>query len=124
MLIRTGPKNRENFWLWFTKIAAGFLIIFLLGIHLIVNHLIVPGGLLSYRQVLAYYQIPFIPIMEVFFLIIVFTHSFIGVRSIILDLNPSKRVLSIVDVALVSVGFIFIVYGTWLVIVVYQLGRL
>jgi len=124
MLIRTGPKNRENFWLWFAKIAAGFLIIFLLGIHLIVNHLIVPGGLLSYRQVLEYYQIPFIPIMEVFFLITVFTHSFIGVRSIILDLNPSKRVLSIVDVALVSVGFIFIVYGTWLVIVVYQLGRL
>ena len=119
----TGPKKRENFWLWLTKILAGMLIVLLLGVHFVVNHLVAPGGLLSYADVLAYYQVPFIPIMEVLFLIVVFLHAFIGVRSIILDLNPSKRALTLVDIGLVSIGTIAVVYGTWLVIVVVQAGR-
>jgi len=61
--------------------------------------------------------------MEVLFLIVVFLHAFIGVRSIILDLNPSKRALTLVDIGLGSIGTIAIVYGTWLVIVVVQAGR-
>lgn len=122
MEMRTGPKNREKFWLWLTKLVAGLLIIIVLGIHFVVNHLIVPGGLLSYSEVLTYYQIPFIPIMEVIFLVVVFVHAFIGVRSIILDLNPSKRLLSFIDVGLIAIGSAFIIYGTWLVIVVYQAG--
>ncbi len=123
MTMMTGPKNRENFWLWLTKILAGILIVILLGVHFVVNHLVAPGGLLSYADVLAYYQVHFIPIMEVLFLIVVFVHAFIGVRSIILDLNPSKHALTVVDISLVSIGTIAIIYGTWLVIVVVQAGK-
>lgn len=117
-----GPKNHENSWLWLAKIVAGLLIIILLGIHLVVNHLVAPGGLLSYQDIIQYYQNPIIPIMEVFFLIFVVTHALLGVRSIILDLNPSDKTLFRINRLLVAIGSIAIVYGIWLVIVIVKRG--
>lgn len=111
-------SNHENSWLWLVKIIAGLLVIFMLGLHFIVNHLLAPNGLLSYAEVVSYYKIPIIPIIEVIFLITVITHAFIGLRSIILDLNPSQTVLRWVNVLLVLLGAVCIFYGTWLVIVI------
>ncbi len=111
-------SNTENSWLWLVKIIAGLLIILMLGLHFIVNHLLAPHGLLSYAEVVSYYKIPIIPIIEVIFLITVLTHAFIGLRSIVLDLNPSRIVLRWVTVLLVVLGVICAFYGTWLVVVI------
>lgn len=106
----------ENTWLWLVKIIAGLGIVVLLTIHFIVNHLIAPEGLLSYDDILRYYSNPIIPIMEAGFLILVVVHSLIGLRSIILDLNPSAKTMRLINPLLITVGSAAIIYGLWLLL--------
>jgi succinate dehydrogenase / fumarate reductase membrane anchor subunit len=108
------PKSGENVWLWLLKVLSGLGIVIVLLIHLIVNHLTAPEGLLTHADVVAYYMNPLIVIMEAVFLILVVSHSLIGLRSVILDLNPSRGVLRLVNVSLFIVGIISTVYGIWL----------
>lgn len=112
------PNPQETAWIWLAKILSGAFIIVLMAIHFTVNHLVAPGGLLSYNEILSYYSRLFVPLMEVAFLVIVVTHALIGVRSILLDLNPSARWLKIIDRALISLGAVSIVYGTWLIVII------
>ncbi len=112
----------EGAGLWFLKILTGFLVIVVLAIHLIVNHLIVPGGLLSYADIVQYYQIPIIPMMEIVFLIFVVTHALIGLRSVLLDLRPSNILLQWINYGLGVLGIGSIAYGVWLVLVIVGRG--
>lgn len=110
--------NREKSRLWFVKVLAGLLIIFFMTLHMIVNHLVAPEGLLSYQDVLDYYQNPIIPIIEILFLITVITHCLLGLRSIILDLNPAAGLMKKLDVGLLLLGLISAIYGILLVIII------
>ncbi len=116
------PRSGEGAGLWFIKILTGFLVILILLIHLVVNHLIVEGGLLSYADVVQYYQKAIVPIMEIAFLIFVVSHALIGLRTILLDLHPSNMVLRIINYGLLLLGITSIVYGTWLVLVIVGKG--
>jgi succinate dehydrogenase / fumarate reductase membrane anchor subunit len=119
----SSPKSGEGFWLWFYKMVSGPLIIVILVIHFIVNHLApAEGGLMTWEMVVAYYQNPIIPIMEGLFLILVVSHSLIGLRSIVLDLKPSRSVLKVVDWGFGLLGAGFIVYGLWLLYAVMSFG--
>ncbi len=110
-------KAREGAGVWIFKIFAGLFIVLLLGLHFVVNHLVAPGGLLSYADVVAYYQVPIIPIIEGIFLILVVSHALVGLRSIILDLNPTDQVLKIVTILLWVIGVAAVAYGIWLLVV-------
>jgi succinate dehydrogenase hydrophobic anchor subunit len=114
------PKTREGAWLWMYKIFAGLLIVILLGVHFVINHLVAPTGLLTYDDVIHYYQVPIVPIMEIAFLAFVVSHALVGMRSILLDLNPSDQLLKIADVLFLLTGSGFIIYGIWLVITIAQ----
>jgi succinate dehydrogenase / fumarate reductase membrane anchor subunit len=111
---KSAPKSGENVWLWLLKILSGLAIVVLLAVHLIVNHLVAEGGLLSHAEVVAYYTNPWIVFMEAAFLLVVVSHSLVGLRSIILDLKPSRAVLRIIDFAFVVIGVTSSVYGLWL----------
>ncbi len=117
------PSPYENFLIWGVKIIAGLLILIFLGIHFIVNHLLAPEGLLTYADILAYYQIPAVPIMEVGFLIVVVVHALLGLRSIFLDMRLPWKFTRYMDCFFITAGIIMITYGTWLVVRVVQLGR-
>jgi succinate dehydrogenase hydrophobic anchor subunit len=54
---------------------------------------------------------------------LVISHSLVGLRSIVLDLNPSDRLLKIIDVLFWLAGIGFSIYGAWLAITIAQLGR-
>jgi succinate dehydrogenase hydrophobic anchor subunit len=114
----SAPKPGENTWLWLIKIVTGPLLVILLGIHLVVNHFIGQNGLLMYADVIAYFKNPIIPVMEVIFLVTVVTHSLTGLRSILLDLKPSRAVLRVIDWALIGLGLSSIAYGAWLALVI------
>ncbi len=116
------PKSHEGTWLWLYKIIAGGLIVILLGVHFIVNHLVAPEGLLTYNDVLRYYTTPIIPVMEIAFLIFVISHALIGLRSIVLDLNPSAKLLRVIDIIFIAAGVASTIYGIWLVMVIVQRG--
>lgn len=116
-------KPAENTWLWLLKVLAGLFIVALLGIHFVVNHLVAPGGLLSYADVINYYQNPIVPIMEGFFLVFVVGHALLGLRSIILDLNPSTSRMRWIDFILFALGAIAVLYGIWLLIILVLKGN-
>jgi succinate dehydrogenase / fumarate reductase membrane anchor subunit len=118
----SAPKTHEGTWLWLYKMVAGGLIVILLGVHFIVNHMVAPEGLLSYNDILRYYTNPIIPVMEAAFLIFVTSHALIGLRSILLDLNPSAKLLRMIDIVLIAIGVISNVYGIWLIVVIVQRG--
>jgi succinate dehydrogenase hydrophobic anchor subunit len=113
----SSPRHNEGIWLWLYKIVAGLLVIVVLGIHFVINHAVAPGGLLSYEDVIRYYKVPIIPIMEAFFLVIVVTHSLLGLRGIALDLNPSQKIRRVMDWVLTLGGAAAIIYGIWLLVV-------
>ncbi len=112
----TKPKPREGAWLWLLKLVAGVLVFVVLGIHFAVNHLVAPGGLLTYADVINYYKVPIVPVMEICFLVFVVSHCFLGLRSILLDLNPSDVLLRWIDRILVVIGAGACVYGIWLIL--------
>ncbi|MEI8132413.1 MAG: hypothetical protein WCG34_08265 [Leptolinea sp.] len=116
------PKNHENALLWFIKLLAGGLIFGLLVVHFIVNHLIAPGGLLTFNDVVQYFQNPFVLIMEGCFLTTVLVHALLGLRSIALDLNPSPKIIWYLNRGLVLFGSLAFVYGIWLLIKVSSMG--
>ncbi len=111
-------KPGENTWLWLLKIFSGLFILIILWVHFVVNHFVAPGGLLMFEDVVAYYQNPLIPIMEAFFLVFVILHSLLGVRSILLDLNLSGRILRAVDWFMTLFGLAATGYGIWLLFAV------
>jgi succinate dehydrogenase hydrophobic anchor subunit len=118
----SASRSGENAWLWLLKIVTGVLLVILLGIHLVVNHFVDENGLLTYADVVAYYQNPIIPIMEIGFLATVVTHSLTGLRGIVLDLKPSRNFLRVFDIILVIAGISVVAYGIWLVLVIVSKG--
>lgn len=120
----SAPRPGENTWIWLIKIITGPLLVILLGLHFIVNHYLgsMSSGLMTYDDVVAYFQNPIIPAIEILFLITVVTHSLIGLRGIVLDMNPSRNTLNIVTWLLVILGVSSVGYGTWLALTIASLG--
>jgi len=118
------PKSGEGSGLWFLKILTGLFVIIILAIHFTVNHMLGSmAGLLTYEEVVQYYATHLIiPIMEGLFVTIVVTHSLLGLRSIILDMKPSRGTLKLLDIVFVIGGAGFIIYGLWLIVVIVQQG--
>ena len=116
------PRSGEGTWLWLLKVITGILLVVLLFIHLLVNHFLSQHGLMNYADIVAYYQNPIIPIMEVCLLAAVVFHSLTGLRGIILDLKPALSLLKVIDAILITVGIVAVVYGIWLVTVIASRG--
>ena len=99
---------------WLVQASLGIMLMILLAIHLVVNHWAAPHGLLTYSDVVRYYDIPGIAWMEAAFLIVVTVHCLLGLHSILLDLSLSARVTRFATWLLTFVGLTAIVYGAWL----------
>jgi succinate dehydrogenase hydrophobic anchor subunit len=108
------PKRGETTWLWLLKIITGVLVVLILGVHLVVNHLVSPDGLLTFQQVVVYLSNPWVALMEGTFLVLAVFHALLGVRSVILDLHPSVRMIRGMDIVFSIVGVVAIIYGIWL----------
>lgn len=119
---RSAPKSGENSGLWLLKLVTGPLIFVLIIIHFIVNHLVGETGLLTYSQVVEYYQVWVVPIMEGLFLALVVVHSLLGLRSVILDLRPSKGLVTVMNWVFLVFGLVVFIYGIWLIRVITQVG--
>ncbi len=99
-------------WVW--QAISGFLLVVLLGWHMIEQHFIAEGGLRTYAEVVAYMQNPWVVLWEVLFLLVVVPHALMGVRSIALDTGLSDRDARRLTAALVVVGVLMIGYGLYL----------
>ncbi len=120
----SAPRPGETTWLWLVKIITGPLLVLILILHLIVNHYIgsMASGLMTYQDIVHYYQNPIIPTIEILFVATVVTHSLIGLRGILLDMNPSRTVLRAVNWLMMILGISSVVYGIWLVVTIASKG--
>jgi len=120
----SGPRPGENTWIWLIKIVTGPLLVLVIALHFIVNHYLgsLASGLMTRGDVIAYYQSPIVITIEIVFLVTVVTHSLIGLRGIILDMNPSRRVLNILTWLFVILGVFSVGYGIWLALAIASQG--
>lgn len=115
-----GSRPGENTWLWLTKIVTGPLLLLILGLHFTVNHYMgsSSSGLMTYQDVIRYFQNPVIVAIEILFLIAVVTHSLIGFHGILLDLHPSTLVLRAFTGLHILLGVSAVIYGIWLALTI------
>lgn len=120
----SGPRPGENTWIWLIKITTGPLLLVVLILHFTVNHYMgsTSSGLMTYEDVIKYFQNPIIPAIEILFLVTVVTHSLLGLRGIILDMNPSRNILNIVTWLMVILGTSSVAYGVWLALTIASKG--
>ncbi|HSQ38601.1 MAG TPA: hypothetical protein VLM78_00460 [Anaerolineales bacterium] len=118
------PRPGETTWLWLIKIVTGPLLVVVFILHLTVNHYLgsMSSGLMTYDDIIRYFQNPIIPAIEILFLVTVVTHCLIGLRGIILDMNPSRPVLRMVTWLLVLLGVTSVIYGIWLALTIASKG--
>lgn len=109
------PANSGFTLRWSLQAGLGVLLVLLLAVHLIVNHWVAPHGLLTYADVIRYYDHPGIVWMEALFLIVVTVHCLLGIHAIVLDLDLSSRITSIITRVVILVGLAAILYGLWLI---------
>ena len=107
---------------WFVQATSGIMLLLLLAIHLIVNHWAAPQGLLTYADVIGYYDMPGIAWMEAGFLVVVTIHCLLGLHSILLDLNLHPGVTRLLTWLLFLAGATGISYGFWLIVVIRSLS--
>jgi succinate dehydrogenase / fumarate reductase, membrane anchor subunit len=115
----TPARPQENVWAWLIKIATGPLLVILILVHLVVNHFVgSQGGLMTYADVVAYFSNPLIVAMEILFLIAAVVHSLLGLRAVLLDLQPSAGTVQLINWGFALVGVVSIVYGIWLALTI------
>lgn len=120
----TKPRPGETTWLWLVKIVTGPLLVIVLILHFTVNHYLgsLSSGLMTYDDIIQYFQNPIIPAIEILFLVTVVTHCLIGLRGIVIDMNPSRPVLQIVTWIMIVLGVASVVYGIWLALTIASKG--
>ena len=106
--------ERASSWSWIFQAFTGALLVVLLGLHMVVQHFVVKGGLRDYQQVVQYISNPFVFLLEIAFLIVVTWHALLGVRAIILDLGLKPAAERKVTAILSILGVIIVAYGIWL----------
>ena len=103
-------------WRW--TVGSGIALLVLVVVHLVANHFVVDevGGLRTYRQVLEYIGHPVILATEIGFLLAVTVHAMLGLRGVLLDLEPTARVRRAIDAGLVMLGTSTVAYGVFLIL--------
>jgi succinate dehydrogenase hydrophobic anchor subunit len=104
--------------MWLVQAFSGLLLLPLLLLHMVAHHFVVEGGLRDFQQVLDYVSNPAIFFITIVFLIVVTIHAMLGLRAIVLDLDPSPPVRTVLDWALTVIGLATIIYGVWLEITI------
>jgi succinate dehydrogenase / fumarate reductase membrane anchor subunit len=107
-------RERASSWSWILQAFTGVMLVVLLGLHMVVQHFVVEGGLRDYQQVVEYLSNPFVFLLETAFLIIVTWHALLGVRAVIFDLGLKPAAERKVTAAMWIIGVVTVAYGIWL----------
>ena len=102
-------------YLWLAQAVSGILLVFLLGLHWVAQHYLSETGLRGYAAVVDYLRNPAIMALEAAFLISVTAHALLGVRAVLVDLNPPPSTQKWLDRGLWLAGVLTVVYGLQLV---------
>jgi succinate dehydrogenase membrane anchor subunit len=119
--VRTRPQARpprsRGTRGWGITTLSGLAVLVLVTVHMVANHFVIEsiGGLRDYRQVLEYISNPVIFVMESLFLVFVTVHAMLGLRGVLLDLDPTPGTVRWIDRGLVVLAIATLAYGFLLI---------
>jgi succinate dehydrogenase hydrophobic anchor subunit len=99
--------------LWLLQALSGAALLVFLGIHLVAQHLLAPGGLRDYASVVVYLHNPVALVAEIGLVAAVIVHAVIGLRAALLEIAGSRMIRRI-SIVLVAAGAVAFVYAMWL----------
>ncbi|MFX0116285.1 MAG: hypothetical protein ACFFB3_17175 [Candidatus Hodarchaeota archaeon] len=110
------PKHSSTGALhWGFQRITGFLLIFLVGAHLLFEHFIeTETGPASFQSVTERLQNPLYFLVDILLLVIALYHALNGTRTVLLDLALPPKLQAIITYLLIIIGVLATVYGTWL----------
>lgn len=121
----------QKLWTW--HVAAGAVILVLLGLHMTIMHLDevikIPtfnpagGHPIDWRNVVARGRSLFFPITYVLLLGAALFHGLYGLRNILFELNPGAGLKKALSVLMIVAGFGLFVLGTWAAVASHALAR-
>lgn len=116
---RTSSRRRSRSAasrLWLIQALSGAFLIGFLGIHLVAQHLLAPGGLRDYEAVVAYFREPLALAAELGLLLSVIVHACAGMRSSLVDVVSDGARLRIASVVIATLGIFAAVYAIWVTV--------
>lgn len=108
---RSSVNRGQAGWGWLSQAISGILLVILLGVHWVAQHYLAAGGLRTYAEVVSYLENPMVLLLEIAFLVVVTYHALLGVRAVLLDLGPGKRLGRLLDAGLILAGVATVLYG-------------
>jgi succinate dehydrogenase hydrophobic anchor subunit len=104
--------------LWTWHIAAGLVILVLLGLHMAIMHLGSTLGIsgpepVAWDSVAQRAQSLFFTVTYVLLLGAALYHGLYGFRNILVELNPAAGMRRVIDWGLSAIGLALFVFGTW-----------
>lgn len=112
---RAEPRRRSTASrLWLVQALSGGALLLFLGIHLVAQHLLAPGGLRDYAAVVAYLREPLALAAELGLLVSVIVHACVGVRSSLVEVLHDPTWLRITSIVIALVGVLAGGYAIWL----------
>ena len=105
-------SSRESF-VWLVSVISGLLLLVLLPIHLFLTH---TGSLdvLSYDAIRARLSSDLVKFFYGTTIVVLLVHGWIGVRSVLLDLEPSRSQVAVINLAIVAVAFLTLGYSFYI----------
>ena len=107
--------GRGGSLVWIFQVISGVLLFVLLGVHIVMQHFVVKGGLRDYAQVLRYLSNPAVLAVESLFVIILTWHAMLGLRAVLLDFGFGRRGQALITWGVTVLGAITAAYSFWLI---------
>jgi len=109
----------QKLWTW--HLAAGVIILFLLGLHMAIMHLDALLGIfnpagghpIDWANVVARGQSLAFTVIYVLLLGAALFHGFYGLRNILFELDPAPPLKKALSWVLIMVGIGLFIFGTW-----------
>jgi succinate dehydrogenase cytochrome b556 subunit len=100
---------------WISQVISGVLLLLLLGVHIVMQHFVVKGGLRDYAQVVSYLANPVVLAVEILFVIVLVWHAMLGLRAVLLDFGFRRRGQALITRGVVVLGAVTAGYSFWLI---------
>lgn len=100
--------------MWLVKAVSGILLVAFLGLHLVAQHFLVPGGLRDFDAVVDYLRHPVALVAELGLLGSVIVHAALGVRAVLVDTLATERAVRRASWAIGAIGLAAFAYGIFL----------
>jgi succinate dehydrogenase hydrophobic anchor subunit len=109
--------NRSGL-LWVIKAASGALLVVFLGVHLVAQHFLAPGGLRDFQSVVDYLNQPAALLAEMGLVVAVIVHVSLAMRSLLIELIHSPRALRSTNYVIAATALGVFGYTVWITLTI------